>query len=106
MNTFKDEKNRFKLWKNIINEYSQLNNIKINIIEIGVWKGDFAKYILDNCECINKYYLIDPWKKLDNWNKPFNVENQEFVKIYNEVCNKLNVHKDKTKNHTEQSFRL
>ena len=32
---------------------------------------------------------------LDNWNKPFNVDNQMFDKIYIDVCNKLNVHKNK-----------
>lgn len=96
METFKSEKNRFKLWKNIINEYGLSKNTKINILEIGVWKGNFVKYMLDNCECINKYYLIDPWKKLDDWNKPYNVENETFNRIYDEVCNKLNIYKDKT----------
>ena len=46
-------------------------------------------HILDNCESINKYYLIDPWRNLDNWNKPFNVDNEMFDKIYIDVCNKL-----------------
>ena len=30
MDDFKNTKNRFELWANIINEYSLLNNIKIN----------------------------------------------------------------------------
>ena len=95
MQDFKKEKNRNKLWKNIINEYSLKKNIKINMIEIGVWKGDFAKSMLANCEFINNYYLIDPWKNLDNWNKPYNVGNIEFDKIYKDTCKKLNVYKNK-----------
>jgi len=28
--------------------------------EVGVYEGDFARAILQNCESIKKYYMIDP----------------------------------------------
>jgi hypothetical protein len=96
MDNFKNYENRFLLWSNIINEYSLLNNCKVNILEIGVWGGQFARHILDNCECVNKYYLIDPYRNLTDWNKPLNISNEAFETIYKEMCDKLSNYKDKT----------
>ncbi|HYA25079.1 MAG TPA: class I SAM-dependent methyltransferase [Terriglobales bacterium] len=42
------------------------------MVEVGVWKGDFAVNILQRCDCVNKYFMVDPWRHLDNWNKPAN----------------------------------
>lgn len=50
--------------------------------EIGVWKGDFAKQILHKCDSIERYYMIDPWAKLPDWNKPCNKEQEVFEDIY------------------------
>jgi hypothetical protein len=56
--------------------------------EIGVWKGAFAKYILEQCEFIKCYYMIDPWATLPNWNKPRNVSTEVFNEVYEEaMCN-------------------
>ena len=44
--------------------------------EIGVWKGDFAQTILANFSNLTKYYMIDPWAHLPDWNKPFNVDDR------------------------------
>lgn len=49
--------------------------------EIGVWKGDFAAEVLTACPAITNYYMIDPWRHLDDWNKPANVGSQEFEAI-------------------------
>jgi len=38
--------------------------------EIGVYRGDFAAYVLQRCESVARYYMIDPWRHLDDWNKP------------------------------------
>jgi hypothetical protein len=53
--------------------------------EIGVWKGDFAKVILSNFSNLAKYYMIDPWAHLPDWNKPFNVDDQTFEDVYSEA---------------------
>lgn len=72
--------NRFHFWKSFIN----FNVIK-NMLEVGVWKGEFAKHILGKCSSVEKYYMIDPWRNLENWNKPSNVDNETFEKIYDEA---------------------
>lgn len=50
--------------------------------EIGVWKGDFSARILSSNKQISVYYMIDPWVNLPDWNKPANVSNGEFDRIY------------------------
>lgn len=81
--TLKTEKNRVDLWINFINEH------KIeNIAEVGVYKGDFAAQILRNCASIRKYYMIDPWRHLENWNKPSNKESKIFEEYLSETIAK------------------
>ena len=53
--------------------------------EIGVWKGDFAQAILTSFRTITKYYMIDPWIHLPDWNKPFNVDDRAFEDVYAEA---------------------
>lgn len=74
---------RYQLWEQI------LKTTKAQVVaEIGVWKGNFAKYILERCEFILYYYMIDPWANLPDWNKPFNVSTKEFNDIYDEAMQK------------------
>jgi len=40
--------------------------------ELGVYRGDFAAEILQSCEGLTAYYMIDPWRHLNDWNKPAN----------------------------------
>ena len=56
--------------------------------EIGVWKGDFAQAILASFSDLTKYYMIDPWAQLPDWNKPFNVNDQIFEEVYAEALRK------------------
>lgn len=37
-----------------------LKKFKGNATEIGVWKGNFSRYLLENCN-FKKLYSIDPW---------------------------------------------
>ena len=74
---------RFALWRQVLNA----TNAK-TMVEVGVWKGDFAKEVLEQCEFIERYYMIDPWATLPDWNKPFNVDTQVFDDIYVEAMNK------------------
>jgi hypothetical protein len=55
-----------------------LNRIKPRTaLEIGVWKGEFATDMLRATPSITRYYMIDPWRRLDHWNKPLNTEDFE-----------------------------
>lgn len=58
------------------------------IAEVGVWKGDFAADILNCSADIDKYYMIDPWAHLPDWNKPFNVTSTDFDSVYHEALSK------------------
>jgi Methyltransferase domain len=42
--------------------------------EVGVYRGDFAAFVLQRCENLTTYYMIDPWRHLSDWNKPANHE--------------------------------
>ena len=80
--------NRTSHWVDFINTHE----IKI-MAEIGVWRGDFACEILQHCPLITEYYLIDPWMKLEDWNKPLNTDDLESA--YLETCSKLERFKEK-----------
>jgi hypothetical protein len=55
------------------------------MLEVGVWKGEYAQQILERCDFIERYYMIDPWAKLPDWNKPFNVSPELFEEVYDEA---------------------
>lgn len=74
---------RYDLWTNIINQRAPKS-----VAEVGVWKGDFAAEVLKKCPSIEKYYMIDPWTQLPDWNKPFNVTSREFTEVYEEAIEK------------------
>jgi hypothetical protein len=58
------------------------------MLEVGVWRGEYAKQILEQCEFIKRYYMIDPWATLPDWNKPFNVSPEVFEEVYEEAMTK------------------
>jgi hypothetical protein len=71
---------RFELWTSIINEMKAAT-----CAEVGVYKGNFARQILRDCPTIEKYYMLDPWRHLDDWNKPANVANKRFREFKQEA---------------------
>lgn len=74
---------RFELWEQMI------QNLKAETVaEIGVWKGAFAKHMLERCQTIRRYYMIDPWANLPDWNKPRNVSQTAFDDVYAEAMQK------------------
>ena len=75
-----DSASRFQLWERVL----RAANAK-TVVEVGVWKGKFAEHVLRQCEFIERYYMIDPWAKLPDWDKPFNVETQRFDNIYHQA---------------------
>jgi len=46
------------------------------MVEIGVYQGEFGRTVLATCENIRRYYMLDPWRHLEDWNKPANVDNE------------------------------
>jgi hypothetical protein len=53
--------------------------------EVGVYKGDFAAKLLESCDSIQEYYMIDPWRHLDDWNKPANTDDTSFNQYLSET---------------------
>jgi hypothetical protein len=68
---------RLALWETVINALKPET-----VLELGVWRGDFAAHILANCPSIKRYYLLDPWRPLPEWNKPFNASTAVFDDAY------------------------
>ena len=83
-------KNRFDFWILFI----QLKKIT-SIVELGVYRGEYAEKILLACGEITKYYMIDPWRQLKDWNKPANVDNEKFEEYFNETLRKTKFAKNK-----------
>ncbi|RKZ47186.1 MAG: hypothetical protein DRR08_32600 [Candidatus Parabeggiatoa sp. nov. 2] len=59
-----------------------------HIVEVGVYRGDFASRLLEECDSIEKYYMIDPWRHLGSWNKPANKNDEVFEQFLSETKSK------------------
>ena len=66
---------RYDFWINFINTLGVRN-----FAEIGIFRGDFAERMLRSAKCLEKYYMIDPWRNLDSWDKPANANNETIQK--------------------------
>jgi hypothetical protein len=56
--------------------------------EVGVYRGDFASFVLRNCEFLKRYYMIDPWRHLQDWNKPTNQTDAVLEEFFQEAKSK------------------
>ena len=81
---------RIDIWINFLN----LIEAK-NILELGVAKGFFAKNILEKCISIEKYFLLDPWRYIESWNKPANKTNELFETFFAEAIKNTEFKKNK-----------
>lgn len=73
-----------------------LSAIKVNsLIELGVYKGNFAEVILKEVGSIKSYYMLDPWRHLEDWNKPANKKNDIFEQFFSEAMQKTSFAADK-----------
>lgn len=70
---------RENLWVEFINAFELRQ-----AAEIGVYRGDFAQTLLRQSPCLTRYYMIDPWKHLPDWNKPANHPDTELEAYYQE----------------------
>lgn len=76
-------RSRFELWPAFVNAFHATH-----VAEVGVWKGEFAAAILSACTSVSTYYMLDPWRHLDDWNKPANVSAAAFEAIYAEAMSR------------------
>lgn len=76
----RDCPDRLRLWESLLTGLQAKT-----VLEVGVWKAQFAAHILAKCNSIQTYYMIDPWRKLPAWNKPFNVDDTTFDGVYKEA---------------------
>lgn len=60
-----------------------------------MYTGRFAERLLDECPEIETYYMIDPWRHLDAWNKPANRDDAAFEKIYRQARRRTKTHTSK-----------
>jgi hypothetical protein len=74
---------RETFWVEFVNSFGLQH-----MAEIGVYRGDFAKALLQRCEGLTRYYMIDPWKHLTDWNKPANLPEAELESYYQETMSK------------------
>jgi hypothetical protein len=63
---------RFALWAAVLRERAPRT-----MAEVGVFRGEFAARMLDAVPSIERYVLIDPWRRLPQWNKPFNTDDTD-----------------------------
>ena len=62
------------------------------VAEVGVYRGDFAARLLDGCPGIETYYMIDPWRHLEDWDKPANKSDDRFERFLRETLEKTEAH--------------
>lgn len=77
---FSNATSKAQLWARILTA----NNVE-TMLEVGVWKGEYAREILEQCQSVRRYYMIDPWAHLPDWNKPCNASPEVFEQIYEQA---------------------
>lgn len=85
-----DAKQRVDLWVDVITRTDARR-----VAEIGVFRGAFAAKILRRCPAITDYYMIDPWRHLEDWNKPANKNNERFDEIFEEAMGRTAQHEER-----------
>jgi predicted O-methyltransferase YrrM len=73
-------RSRLEFWT----EFIQCTGVQ-RMAEIGVYRGDFAAFLLQQCQDLTRYYMIDPWRHLNDWNKPANQADLVFSEFFQET---------------------
>lgn len=81
---------RLEFWTAFVNEIGAAT-----VAEVGVYRGDFAARLLGACPAISRYYMVDPWRHLDRWNKPANRDDDEFEGFYAETLAQTSAYEEK-----------
>lgn len=74
---FVDAPDRLTLWEGILRERRPTT-----AAEVGVLEGAFAARMLAAAHSIERYYMVDPWRHLDDWNKPANRPDDAFERVF------------------------
>jgi hypothetical protein len=74
---------RLEFWA----EFIQRAGVR-HMAEIGVYRGDFATFVLQRCDRLARYYMLDPWRHLEDWNKPANHDDPMLSEFFHETMNK------------------
>jgi Methyltransferase domain len=74
---------RLALWPQLI----KAGGVR-RMAEIGVYRGAFAERVLRECDGIETYYMVDPWRQLEDWNKPANRSDDTFARFYEEAMDR------------------
>ena len=82
--------NRLELWTRFAREAEARQ-----VAEIGVYRGRFAARLLADCPAIETYYMVDPWRNLEDWNKPANTSDDAFERIFREAMERTSEHEAK-----------
>ena len=73
-------KSRLELWV----EFIESCGVR-EMAEVGVYRGDFAAVLLQRCPGLTRYYMVDPWRHLNDWNKPSNKADAELEAFFQET---------------------
>jgi predicted O-methyltransferase YrrM len=76
-------KSRLELWAEFIRSCGGRQ-----MAEVGVYRGDFAAVMLQSCPGLTRYYMVDPWRHLNDWNKPSNKADSELEEFFQEARTK------------------
>lgn len=71
---------RQEIWTRIVQQTQARE-----FLELGVLGGAFAEHMLRHCPTITRYYMLDPWRHLEDWNKPSNRDQPTFDRFYAEA---------------------
>ena len=81
---------RVALWTSFLQMFGVTS-----MAEVGVYRGDYAARMLREAPGIEHYYMIDPWRHLDDWNKPANQPDDIFERFFTEAMDKTAAYADK-----------
>ena len=91
---------RFKTWGVLMRSLPD----GASVCEVGVWKGEFSEKMMSACPNIGSYILVDPWRHLQDWNKPFNLPQSEMDTVYDEAMRRVEPFKDRVRVIRKKSF--
>jgi predicted O-methyltransferase YrrM len=83
LNCISRAQSRMDLWVDLVRSAGVRR-----MAEVGVYRGDFAARMLRDCESVIRYYMLDPWRHLDDWNKPANHEDAVLAAFLEETKTK------------------
>jgi hypothetical protein len=79
-----------ELWVSFLNAVGARD-----LAEIGVYRGELAERLLRECRTVSSYYMIDPWRHLDDWEKPANTSDELFEQFFREAVARTSQYAEK-----------